>query len=209
VTPEVTAKLGTLFALLFMMMGPIAAMPIFAMLTQGADATLTRQIAARTCFFAAISVAVAALLGYGVLTGWGASPASLVIAAGLLLLLASLRQALAPASAPSPPPGPPPPPSIAIALSPLAFPLIVTPPAIGVLIIFTAYFRETGHQLAILGIGLAVVALDYLAMLVAKPVVRWVGHVPLRILGAVFGVLQVALAVEFIISGILRAGLLK
>ena len=206
-TTDVTTQLGKLFALLFMMMGPFAAMPIFAMLTQGADAALTRQIATRASGFAAISVAVAALLGYGVLPGWWASPTSLVIAAGLLLLLSSLKHALAPAS--PPPSGPLPSPTIAIALSPLAFPLIVTPPAIGVLIIFTAYFRETSHQFAILGIGLAVVALDYLAMRVAKPVMRWMGPVPLRILGAVFGVLQVALGVEFIISGLLRTGLMK
>lgn len=201
-------QFGKLFALLFMMMGPIAVMPGFAMLTQGADGPLTRRIAVRAAFYAGLSVTVAVLLGYGVLSGWGASPASLIVAAGLLLLLGSLKQALAaPAPPKAPSAEPPPPPNVAIALSPLAFPMIVTPPAIGVLVIFTAFYRHSGQQMVILGIGLAVVLLDLLAMLAARRVVGWVGPVPLRILGAVFGVLQVALAVEFIIAGIARSKL--
>lgn len=207
-SPDAAAPLGKLFALLFMMMGPIAVMPGFVAVTQGADASLARRIAWRAAVYAAIAVTVAVLLGYGVLSGWGASPASLIIAAGILLLLASLRQALAPPVTPGPPPEPRPAPGVEVALSPLAFPLIVTPPAIGVLIIFTAYVRDSGMQARILAIGLAVVLLDWLAMRVARQVVSWVGPVPLRILGAVFGVLQVALAVEFILSGLGRSGLL-
>ncbi len=206
--PEPTAQLGKLFALLFMMMGPIAVMPGFAMLTQDADPALARRIALKASVYAAIAVTLAAVLGYGVLSGWGATPSSLIIAAGLLLLLAALAQvtaAPAPASAQVPARMPP---TLGLALSPLAFPMIVTPPAIGVLVIFTAYFRDSGQQLLILAIGLGVIVLDLLAMLVARPVVRWVGPVPLRILGAVFGVLQVALAIEFIISGIARSKLL-
>lgn len=208
------AGLGKLFALLFMMMGPISVIPGFAMLTQPADPALARRIAVRAASYAAIAVVLAVLLGYGVLTGWGASPASLIIAAGLLLLLSSLGHVMAPAAAAAPAAPPPdaqprPAPGLGIALSPLAFPMIVTPPAIGVLIIFTAYFREEGQQLLILAIGLAIVLLDLLAMLAARRIMGWIGMVPLRILGAVFGVLQVALAVEFIVSGIARSPLLR
>ena len=205
------AGLGKLFALLFMMMGPISVMPGFAMLTQPAEPALARRIAVRAAMYAAIAVVLAVLLGYSLLTGWGASPASLIIAAGLLLLLSSLGHVMAPAAPAAPPPAaePRPAPALGIALSPLAFPMIVTPPAIGVLIIFTAYFREDGQQLLILAIGLAIVLLDLLAMLAARRIMSWIGMVPLRILGAVFGVLQVALAVEFIVSGIARSPLLR
>ena len=86
--------------------------------------------------------------------------------------------------------------------------MIVTPPAIGVLIIFTAYFQESGQQAHILATGLGIVAVNLLAMLAARRVMGWIGMVPLRILGAVFGVLQVALAIEFIISGLLRSKLM-
>jgi multiple antibiotic resistance protein len=208
-TPDSSAQLGKLAALLFMMMGPIAVMPGFAMLTTSADPGLTRRIAMRAALYAAIAVVLAVLLGYTVLTGWGASAPSLIIAAGVLLLLSSLGHVLAkpemPAAAPA---GTPPPPPLGIALSPLAFPMIVTPPAIGVLVIFTAYFRDSGQQLFILATGLGIVLLDLLAMLAARRVMGWIGMVPLRILGAVFGVLQVALAVEFIINGIARSKLL-
>lgn len=200
-----------LFTLLFMMMGPVAVMPVFAALTEGAAPKLSRRIAFRAASFAGIAVALAVLLGYGVLTSWGATPASLVIAGGLLLLLSALQTTMM-----RPMPAGPGPaqamaaePSLAIALSPLAFPGIVAPHAIGVLIIFAAYLRGSGEQLAILAAGLAVVLLDLGGMLVAKPIVRWIGNVPLRILGAVFGVLQVALGVEFIVDGVARTPLFK
>lgn len=154
---------------------------------------------------------VAELLGFSVLTTWGATPSALILAAGLLLLLASLKQALAAPQPPGPAPQQAPvEPSVAIALPPLAFSMIVTPPGIGVLVIFTACFRDTALHVMILGIGLAVIVLDLLAMLASRTVVAWVGPLPLplRILGAVFGVLQVALAIEFIVNGLARSPLL-
>ncbi len=47
------------------------------------------------------------------------------------------------------------------------------------------------------------------AMLIAHWFMRVVGMAPLVVLGAVFGVLQVALGVEMIFSGLSRSGLLS
>lgn len=205
---DVGVHIGRLFGLLFMMMGPIAVMPAFAAVTQGADAALRHRIAARAAGYAAAAVVLAVLLGVGVLNAWGASRASLILAAGLLLLLAALGHVTAKpapvAEAPTRPFGPPP---LQVALSPLAFPTIVTPHAVGVVIIFSAYFPSLENQALILAAGLGVVLLDYLAMRVAVRFVDWAGPVPLRILGAVFGVLQVALGLEFLLSGLRLANL--
>ncbi len=207
---DVGVHIGRLFGLLFMMMGPIAVMPTFAAVTQGADAALRGRIAARAAGYAAAAVVLAVLLGFGVLTAWGASKASLIMAAGLLLLLAALghvvaKPAAASAEAPARSHGPPP---LQVALSPLAFPTIVTPHAVGVLIIFSAYFPSARNQALILAAGLGIVLLDYFAMRMAPRFVDWAGPVPLRILGAVFGVLQVALGLEFLLSGLRLARIL-
>jgi multiple antibiotic resistance protein len=206
--PDAVAHYEKLLTLLFMMMGPTAVMPVFAALTETAEPKLSRQIALRAACFAGGAVTLAVLLGYNVLTSWGASPASLIIAGGLLLLLSALQTTMMrPMSTGTRAPlGEP---SLAIALSPLAFPGIVAPHAIGVLIIFAAYLRGSSDHLVILAAGLTVVILDLGGMLVAKPVLRWIGHVPLRILGAVFGVLQVALGVQFIVDGIARTPLFR
>ena len=142
--PDAAVPFERLFTLLFMMMGPAAVMPVFAVLTEGAAPKLSRRIAFRAAFFAGIAVALAVLLGYGVLTSWGATPASLVIAGGLLLLLSALQTTMMrpmPAG-PGPAQATAAEPSLAIALSPLAFPGIVAPHAIGVLIIFAAYLHD-------------------------------------------------------------------
>ena len=191
------AKLATL---MFMMMGPIGLIPTFCALTGDATAKVRRTIALRAFGYACVALAIAVGIGAGVLAAWGASRPALVIAAGLLLGLASLRHILAaPAGAAAR--GAPAPATPAMARSPLAFPSIVTPHGVGVLITFVAYAPDSGIKTQILGVGLAIMLLNLLAMLSAHRIMRLIRPVPLTILGAVFGVLQVALGIEMIASG--------
>ena len=191
------AKLGTL---MFMMMGPIGLIPTFAGLTGSAPPALRRTIALRAFGYGCIALIVAVGIGAGVLTAWGASRPALVIAAGLLLALTSLRHILA-APGGAAPRAAAPEPTPATALSPLAFPSIVTPHGVGVLITFVAYAPASGVKGTILAVALAIMTLNLLAMLFAHRIMALIGAVPLTILGAVFGVLQVALGIEMIASG--------
>ena len=203
---EDTFPVAKLASLTFMMMGPIGLIPAFAGLTAGADARSRRRIALRAFGYASVALTLAVGIGAGVLAAWGASRPSLVLAAGLLLALAALRNLLAAPRAPAGAPAPPPAPDESVALSPLAFPSIVTPHGVGVLIVFVAYAPQGSVKATILAVGLAILALDLLAMLWAHRLMAWIGRVPLTILGAVFGVLQLALGIEMLASGIaLRA----
>ena len=85
------AKLATL---VFMMMGPIGLIPTFCALTGDAPSTMRRSIALRAFGYACVALTIAVGIGAGVLAAWGASRPALVIAAGLLLALASLRHIL-------------------------------------------------------------------------------------------------------------------
>jgi multiple antibiotic resistance protein len=189
---------GLLLPLVFMMMGPIGLIPAFAAATAGLEQTAKHRIAFRAWGFATTGVVLAVVLGAGILGAWGASPSSLVIAAGVLLGLAALKNLLfreaakpvAPASDP--------------ALSPLAVPTILSPYGVGVLIVFAAYIPSGTAKLAIAAVALFIIALDWLAMRYADPLMALIGSVALTLLGAVFGVLQLALGVEMIISGIER-----
>lgn len=186
-----------------MMMGPIGAMPVFAGLTTTADPVSRLALARKAVFYAGLAVVLAVVLGAGVLMAWGATPSSLMIASGLLLSIAALRNILATPQAGSP---------VgmsgiqlsATALSPMAFPTMASPHAIGVLIIFVAYFPSISGKAMILATALGVLGLNYLAMLNAERFMAYIGMTPLRILGAVFGVLQIALAIEMIVSGLAR-----
>jgi len=188
-----------LLPLVFMMMGPIGLIPVFVGATAGQEPAAKRRVARRAAGLAAIAALLAVMLGAGILKAWGASPGSLVIAAGALLGLSALKNLLfrgAP-KAPAVPPADP-------ALSPLAIPTIVSPYGVGVLIVFVAYLPGGAAKLAIAGVALFIIALDWLAMRHADRLMGWIGPAALTLLGAVFGVLQLALGIEMIISGISR-----
>lgn len=200
-TPDI--PLAVLGQLLFTMMGPIGLIPMFAGITAGADAPLRRRIAFRAFRMACIALALATLVGARGLESQGASPGALAAAAGLVLTLVSLRNVLAlseaGAGAQAAPAGPPP---AGIAIMPLAFPTMVQPYGVGVLILFCAYFPDLRHQLSILGVALAIMTLNLGAMLAARRIMAAIGHVPLLILGAVLSILQVALGMQILASGL-------
>ncbi len=91
----------------------------------------------------------------------------------------------------------------ALAIRPLAFPTIVSPQGVGVLIIFVAFLSSLSSTITILTVAGVIVLLDYGAMRIAHWFMATVGMVPLLVLGAVFGVLQVALGIEMMLSGLL------
>jgi multiple antibiotic resistance protein len=88
-----------------------------------------------------------------------------------------------------------------MAMAPLAFPTIVTPYGISTLIVFLALSPDIQGQLIIGAILLAIMLLNLMAMLLARPILRFLG-VFLQILGAVLGVVQVSLGLQIINSSL-------
>jgi len=195
---------GKLLPLLFNMMGPIGLIPVFAAVTARMDVPTRKAVALRTVLFAATGVLLAVLIGEAILQSWGISNSSLVVAAGVILALTAVRSVLMTATTPAVPEDSPDP--KATAVRPLAFPTIVSPQGIGVVIIFTASLTTGAEKATVLAVAAAIIALDYGAMRIAHWFMAKVGMVPLMVLGAVFGVLQVALGVEMILDGLSLAG---
>lgn len=194
--------LAKLFGLLFMMTGPLRVVPAFAGLTHGLDAPSRSRLALRGVLFAAVGVLLAVFIGHSVLKSWGATPQALATATGLLLLLTALPVVLGW--------GPTEQPTASIgnqhesrmAISPLAFPTILPPFAVGVLILFGAYFPGMESQLKMIGLSYALLVADFIAMRYARQILAAVGVNTLQLLGAVFGVLQLSLAVQMIFWGV-------
>jgi multiple antibiotic resistance protein len=88
-----------------------------------------------------------------------------------------------------------------LATSPVAIPTIASPYGIGVLIVFATFFPSLSDRLTILLVTLAILGLNLLAMLYAHRIMPVIGQAPLRVLGAVFGVLQLALGIEMLTDG--------
>ena len=84
----------------------------------------------------------------------------------------------------------------------------MTPYGIAALIVVLSNSHDTGREVAILAILLGVMLLNLVAMLYARQVMGGVTLMALQILGAVLGVLQIALAVEMILRALREMNLL-
>lgn len=189
-----------LFPLLFNMMGPIGVIPAFAALAAKMSEEERRMMANRAALLAFIALAVAVFVGTTMLESWSISNGSLILAGGLIVTLTALQHVFglhgggaAPAKTKSP---------RELAVSPLAFPTIASPRPIAVLIIFVAAFPTTAGKLTVLGVAGLIMLLNIWGMRKAHWFMDKVGMTPLLVLGAVFGVLQVALGVEMMANGL-------
>jgi multiple antibiotic resistance protein len=128
------------------------------------------------------------------------------LAGGVILFLVAIRTVLDQFGAPEPSAvsdaaGPQT--TLQLALRPLAFPGIVTPYGIAALVVFLAFSQSVEARLTIAAVVLGILALDLVFMLAARRL-RIVFALVLPVLGAVLGVVQVALGLQ-IINVALRA----
>lgn len=188
---------GTLFGLLFMTMGPIRAVAVFANFGASDDAPGVRALAGRAVGLAAIAFVVAVVLGDQTLARWGVRLPALIAAAGLILVILSLVAIVTPAA-----PAAPVIDVAAVRAAQVVFPGLFPPIAVALPIIFAAAAPGLLNKAIILGLGGLVLALNWLAMRHSKSIIAAIGPTPLQLFGAVFGVLQTALGIEFILDAV-------
>lgn len=202
-TPDSTGLLGlgAVFTLLVVTLGPVKILGPFAQLTHAADEKVVRQIALRAFFVSLAALVVSGLAGVSLLAKWHISIPALELAGGLIFLIVGMRIVLEqyqPAHA-APPPLPESPTAAALKLS---FPTVVTPYGIAAVMVLLAKSTDSSRTLTIVGILAAVMVLNLLAMWFARKMIGSITLLVLRIVGAVLGVLQVALAVEMILRSL-------
>ncbi|KKO18242.1 MAG: hypothetical protein DCC43_04545 [Candidatus Brocadia sp.] len=205
---EYILNLFGIFFFLFLMLGPMKILAPFAKMTTDTDTKFRRKLALTATLVSTIACLAAAFLGQRSMKSLHISPSATLLAGGIILFLVALRMLMQMYSAPSRSETIPPPPTLAMAVSPLSLPTIVTPYGIAILIILMAAAQEKTRQLGIIGILLGIMVLNYLAMLFAHNLLKFVGVViTLQILSSVLGVLQVALGIEIIFQALIRMGL--
>jgi multiple antibiotic resistance protein len=194
---------------LFLMLGPTKIIGPFVKVTEGADRTLEKEIARNSIVFSGIALLIAGLLGEMILRKHSVPLPVLALAAGVILFLVAIQDTVrqfsfsthrATVEATTEP-------SVKLSLDPLAFPVIVTPYGIAALIVFLAFAPDVKSQLQIGLIVVAILLLNFLAMLFARRVLATLGIV-LAILGAVLSVVQVALGLQIIRQSLLAMGAL-
>src|ERR1700756_5403512 len=204
-------SLGEAFTFLFVALGPLNVIGPFATLTHGRGIAFRRGLAFRAFLVATIALLFAATLGAKTLQAWGISVGALLLAAGVILFLVALQPVLAgysprggrvQAAAAAPAPSEP-----ELAISPLAFPTIITPYGLALLILLFTLYPFGSGGLGILAIASFVLALDLLAMLCTDLLAKIPFIKPgLAILGCVMGVLLIALGVQAVADGLRLLG---
>jgi len=202
--PNVTPR--KIFIMLFLMLGPMKILMPFVNLTRNAEPVLQRRLATRAVLYSLAALALAGLLGRNILENFEISIPVLALTGGLILFLVALRtvleQSLPQARLKQDPKSP----GTDLALSPLAFPIIVTPYGIAAVIVFATLAQDdVTAKLTVASIVLIILLLDWLAMLFADVILRWTGTA-LQIFTVVLGVTQIALGLQIITHSLSMIG---
>ena len=198
---------GQIFTLLFVTLGPLKIVGPFAYLTHEADEPRTRRIAVRSFLIAVVAAVVGGFAGRALIISWSIPVSAVLLSGGIIFALVGLNVLLEqyqPAHAP--PPLPPDPMAAAMRIT---FPIVVTPYGIAALIVVLANSPNAERTAATLLILLAVMVLNLLAMVYSRRIMGGFTVMILQILGAVLGVLQIALAVEMILRALQQMNIIK
>jgi multiple antibiotic resistance protein len=192
-------------------LGPTKTIPAFYVATRSADARTRLALAAKSTLVATAIVLFVALVASGTLLTWRVSLEAVEIAGGLVLVLAAVKTLTelgfaadaAPQAADA---------GGAIAdtglfgrpvLTPLAVPSIVPPVGVMVVLFFAGTaLGNRALQTELVGVLLVIMALNFVAMLFARPIMRVIGVPVLALTGWVFSALQAGLGVQAIISAV-------
>ena len=195
------------FAALFAIMNPIANVPVFLSLTEGASLEVQRRVAVTASIGTTVGCIVAVVAGDLILKVFGISVDDFRLAGGLLVLLialtmvqgaASQAHARTPAEASETADTAP----SDVAIYPLTVPLLVGPGTIATLIVFGETARRDG-RIPELAIGLALFLAVLVACLFAAPLIgRKLSSTATAITRRLMGMILAAIAAEMIVSSL-------
>jgi multiple antibiotic resistance protein len=198
-----TLGAAEVFTLFFVTLGPLKVLGPFARSTRDVGESEVRRIAGWVFLFASVALVAEGLLGRTLLEKWRISIPAMTITAGIVFFLVAIRQVLAqyePAAA-STAPAPLPASPIAAA-NRIVFPTVLTPYGIAAVIALLGASESAGRTWTVLGLALGVLLADLVAMLFARRLLGPITSLVLQLLGSVLAVMQVALSVQLVVSGL-------
>ncbi|MDM0013902.1 MarC family protein [Variovorax sp. J22P168] len=199
--------LSGIFTVLFVMLGPLKIIGPFVQFTHAADQKELRKIAFRTFAIALCAVVLGAVIGLRLLSSWEIPVPALLLSGGLIFFVVGMRMVLEQYQPGRAAPIELPPSPIAAAMR-ITFPTVVTPYGIAALVVLLANSHTLERTMTIFAMLFGVMLLNLLAMLYGRRILDGAMAIVLQILGAVLGVLQVALAVSIIFLALGKMGVL-
>ena len=194
------------FVTFLVIIDPPGAAPIFSILTQGANPAQRRSMAIRSALVAWIILMIFGLLGRPLLDTLGISLASFRIAGGILLFYIAFemvfeqRKDRKESRAHEMGSGTPEVEDISV--FPMGMPMIAGPGAIASVMLWISRADDTLHIVLVLGAMSLVVLLTLGAMLIAGPLMRFIGAKIEAAITRILAVILSALAAQFVIDGL-------
>jgi len=193
-----------LLTTLFVIVDPLAVIPIFLSLTSDQSATERNRSAQVTASTVAVVLIVAILIGEPLLRFFGISLASFRVGGGILLLLMAIamlharhsRIQQAPEEAKEAEE------KESAAVVPLAIPLLAGPGAISTVIIYSHKATTWFDTILLTLASLAVAGTVWIALRLASVIGAALGKTGINIVTRLMGLMLAAVAVEFIAAGV-------
>lgn len=190
---------------LFAVANNIPALPLFMSLCRGAQTPVQHRLCGVATASSLVTMAVSLFIGAAVLDFFGISIAAFRIAGGLLLVSSGLSMlksscdeadGLPPVNLSR---------MIPMAVVPIAIPLTTGAGTISTIVLFA----ESAHTMAgLLRIGGAILVMsmvNYLAFYYSPAIVRFLGRTGMDIFTKIFGLITLALGIQFVITGLTAA----
>ncbi|MDQ3246831.1 MAG: MarC family protein [Pseudomonadota bacterium] len=198
----------TAFITLAVIIDPPGCAPIFASLTSGTDAAHRRRMAFRSVAVAWCILIFFAVLGEPLLNTLGISLSAFRLAGGIMLFMIALdmvferrterREERAREIEGTPE-------AEDVSVFPMAIPMIAGPGSIASIMLLTARAEGIGDSLVVLGAMTLVIALTFLALLAAGPLMKLIGAKLEAMITRILGVILAALAAQFVLDGLERS----
>jgi len=193
------------FVTLFVVIDPPGCAPIYAGLSAGATSRQAVAMAARACLIAALILLVFALFGEHLLGALHIELNSFRIAGGIMLFFIALdmvfekrterREKRAEEIKATPE-------VEDVSVFPMAMPMIAGPGSIATIMLLMARAEGTEQTLVILGAMLTVIALTFVALAAAGPLMKLLGTRVEAVITRLLGVLLAALAAQYVVDGL-------
>ncbi len=204
-----SAFLLTAFVTLFVVIDPLALVPLFLALTRGKPPAARRRIAIRACLTGIGILTVFAAFGEAVLNFAGISMPAFRVAGGLLLFLTALdmlferrtkrREGQAEEAEEDDGHDP--------SVFPLAIPLIAGPGSIASMILLAGEAPGIEGLAVVVTVMVIVVALSMVSFMGSAAMERLLGKTGINVITRLLGMLLAALAVQFVLDGLRDFGL--
>lgn len=193
------------FVTLVVVVDPVGLAPLFVALTRGVPERRRRVQAVRGVALGAVILFVFAFVGDALLEALGIGLPAFRIAGGALLFLVAVDIIFGrPSNVRPTPEDEEPGPQEDIAVFPLAIPLIAGPGALATVLLYTGG-AGAGQTVAFLGVLTFVLLLTLASLLLAPRIMSIFGKSGSDVFSRVLGVLLAALAVQFVLDGVLAS----